>query len=265
VFTIAVIAYVCATGLALAYLLQREEFVHRLASLATLAGWALHSLALVRLAVEVGRPPLGTLGEAVSVAVWVVVGLTLWLERQSGLKVLSAFVLPVVVMLSVSSTARPLGLAQVDRALTSAWMWVHIALALVGISAFVLNFAGAIMYLIQERQLKTKRPGTFYYRLPALATLDRLTYRALALGFPFLTTGIILGSLWASRAWGSVFAFDPLAVLSFVAWAIYAATLAGRTAAGWHGRRAAYFSIIGFAALVLTLGAGLFLPGRHGS
>jgi ABC-type uncharacterized transport system permease subunit len=50
-----------------------------------------------------------------------------------------------------------------------------------------------------------------------------------------------------------------------VAWAIYAATLAGRAAAGWHGRRAAYFSIVGFAALALTLGAGLFLPGRHGS
>jgi ABC-type uncharacterized transport system permease subunit len=50
-----------------------------------------------------------------------------------------------------------------------------------------------------------------------------------------------------------------------VAWVIYAGTLAGRAAAGWHGRRAAYFSIVGFAALVLTLGAGLFLPGRHGS
>jgi ABC-type uncharacterized transport system permease subunit len=62
-----------------------------------------------------------------------------------------------------------------------------------------------------------------------------------------------------------VFAFDPLALSSFVAWAIYAATLAGRAAAGWHGRRAAYFALVGFAALVITLGAGLFLPGRHGA
>ena len=41
-FAVAVIAYVCATGLAFAYLVQRDEFVHRLASLATLAGWAVH-------------------------------------------------------------------------------------------------------------------------------------------------------------------------------------------------------------------------------
>jgi len=263
-FAVAVIAYVCATGLALAYLVQRDELVYRLASLGTLAGWAVHTLALVSLSLQLGRPPLGSLAEAVWVAVWVVVGLTMWVERQAGVKVLSAFVLPIVLMLSASS-ASPLGQAQIDRTLTSAWAWVHIGLALIGIAAFVLNFAGAIMYLLQERQLKTKRPGAFYYRLPSLATLDRLTYRTLALGFPFLTTGIILGLLWASRVWGTFFAFDPLATLSVVAWAIYAATLAGRAAAGWHGRRAAYFSIIGFVALALTLGAGLFLPGRHGS
>src|SRR5439155_1556826 len=89
--------------------------------------------------------------------------------------------------------------------------------------------------VLQERQLKAKRPGALYYRLPDLETLDRLTYRTLALGFPFLTTGLILGVLWAGRAWGSVFAYDPLALLSFVAWPIHAGTLAGRA----PGRRLA--------------------------
>src|SRR2546428_7955750 len=118
------------------------------------------------------------------------------------------------------------------------------------------------MYVLQERQLKAKRPGALYYRLPDLETVDRLTYRALALGFPFLTTGLILGVLWAGRAWGSVFAYDPLALLSFVAWVFYAGTLAGRAAAGWPGRRAANFAIIDFATIVLTLGPDLVLPRR---
>src|SRR5207247_10559195 len=117
----------------------------------------------------------------------------------------------------------------------------------------------------ERGHVKCKRPGAFSCGWPALRTLDRLASRTLALGFPFLTVGLILGALWAGTAWGSLFAFDPLALFSFVAWAIYAATLAGRAAAGWHGRRAAYFAIIGFAALVLTLGAGFLLPGRHGS
>src|SRR2546430_1240377 len=256
-FDLAIFGYIAATGLSLAYLVQREEWLHRLASVATIAGWVLHAVALLALAFRLGRPPLGSLSEAVSVAVWVAVLWALWVERQYGVKVLGAFVLPVVLVFSLNSaTTRSLGIPGIERALGGAWIWVHIGLVLVGIAAFVLNFAGALMYVLQERQLKAKRPGALYYRLPDLETLDRLTYRTLAFGFPFLTTGLILGVLWAGRAWGSVFSYDPLALLSFVAWAIYAGTLAGRAAAGWHGRRAAYFAIIGFAALVLTLGAG---------
>lgn len=256
------IGYACATGLALAYLVQREELVHRLATLATIAAWAAHSVALIVLGVETGRPPLGSLSEAVSTAVWVVVLLEMLVERRWQMPSLGAFVMPVVLMLSLNSSAtRP----QLGDAFRGAWVSVHIALAMIGIAAFVLNFAGALMYLLQERQLKAKRPGTFYYRLPDLQTLDRLTYRTLALGFAFLTTGLILGAVWARTSWGSVLTFDPLASLSSLAWAIYAATLAGRAVAGLHGRRAAYFSVFGFTMLVLTLGAGLFLPGRHGS
>jgi ABC-type transport system involved in cytochrome c biogenesis permease subunit len=260
--TLAIIGYVAATGLALAFLVQRDELLHRLAALATLAAWILHTGALIALAIELGRPPFGSLPEAISVSAWVVVLLDMLLERQYRLSGLGAFVLPVALALSLQSTSiRPLLIGQT---LSGAWVWVHIGLALVGIAAFVFNFAGALMYLLQERQLRAKRPGVLYYSLPALATLDRLTYRMLALGFPFLTTGLLLGVLWAGASWGSVFTFDPVAVMSYVAWAVYAATLAGRAVGGWHGRRAAYFAILGFAALALTLGAGLFLPGRHG-
>lgn len=260
--TLALAGYIGATGLSLGYLVRRDELVHRLSVLATVGGWVCHTLALIILAVERGRPPLGNLGEAVSMAIWVAVLLMMWIERHWHLKAITAFVMPVLLFLSLKSMAIRV---EMVPALSSAWIWLHIALALVGIAAFVLNFAGAIMYLVQERQLKGKRPGAFYYRLPSLETLDRLSYQTLALGFPFLTTALILGALWARTAWGSFFAFDPLAMFSLLAWAIYAGTLAGRATAGWRGRRAAYFAIVGFVALVLTLSAGLFLPGRHGS
>src|SRR5437879_647384 len=243
---LALIAYVVATGLALAYLVQREEVTYRLTTAVTLAGWA----------GEAGRGPVAGFPEAVSVAVWAAVLLELWAERQYGIRVLGAFVLPVVVVLSVSGTMA--GPALQSTALHNVWITVHVVLALLGIAAFVLNFAGSIMYLLQERQLKARRPGTFYYRLPSLETLDRLTFRALTLGFPFLTVGLMLGALWTGR-------FHPLIAFSTVAWVIYAFTLASRAVAGWRGRRAAYCAILGFAALVLTLGAGVLLPGPHGS
>jgi len=121
------------------------------------------------------------------------------------------------------------------------------------------------MYLLQERQLKARRPGTIYYRLPPLETLDRLTVATLTVGFPFLTVGLALGVLSARAAWGSVMTFDPLALFSLIMWMIYAAILVGRVMGRWRGRRAAYFSIAGFCVMLVTLGAGVFLHGRHGS
>ena len=263
-FYLALLGYLVATALALAYLIQRHEGIYRFAALATQAGWILHTLALVVRGVELSRAPLGTFQESVSVLVWAAVLLELWSERQFGVKVLSAFVLPVAFIFGLSTVTLPEGIRDLDPALRSAWVSVHVILALIGIAAFILNFAGALMYLLQERQLKSKRQGTFYYRLPSLETLDRMTSRTLTLGFPFLTLGLILGMVWAGSAWGTVLRWDPLMLFSFLAWVVYAATLSGRAVAGWRGRRAAYFAILGFMALLLTLGVGLFLPGTHG-
>jgi ABC-type uncharacterized transport system permease subunit len=135
----------------------------------------------------------------------------------------------------------------------------------VGLSALVLNFGSAIMYLLQERQLKARRPGTFYYRMPSLETLDRLTLMTLTAAFPFLTVGLALGFVRAGGAWGRDRVGDPLALFSLVMWLVYAATLSGRVIGHWRGRRAAYFSIAGFCVLLATLGAGVLFQGRHGS
>jgi ABC-type transport system involved in cytochrome c biogenesis permease subunit len=77
--------------------------------------------------------------------------------------------------------------------------------------------------------------------------------------------GLALGALSARGAWGSVVAFDPLALFSLVMWIIYAATLFGRVLGHWRGRRAAYLSIAGFCVMLVTLSAGAFLHGHHGS
>jgi ABC-type transport system involved in cytochrome c biogenesis permease subunit len=263
-YDIALTAYILATAGALAHLLGRREGFWRAAHGLTQLGWVCHTAALVARWVELERPPLLTLPEVVSVVIWAVVALEVWVERQYGVRVLGAFVLPVVLMLGL---ALPTGLRGwvLPPGSKSAWIWAHVVLALLGLAALVLNFAGALMYLLQERQLKGRRPGTFYYRLPPLETLDRLSHLTLTLGFPFLTAGLLLGALWAGSAWGGLLTFDPIALFSVLMWAVYAVTLSGRAAGVWHGRRAAYFAIAGFCVLLLTLGAGVLLAGRHGS
>jgi ABC-type transport system involved in cytochrome c biogenesis permease subunit len=87
----------------------------------------------------------------------------------------------------------------------------------------------------------------------------------LTLGFAFLTAGLLMGAVRVGTAWGGALAGDPLAMLSLVAWVLYAATLSGRMTGRWRARRAAYFAVAGFCVLLVTLGAGMMLQGHHGS
>src|SRR5439155_24517131 len=110
--TPSLVGYIWWMGLAIGYLLQRHGLVRRLAVLSMLAGWGAHTVALIVRAVELGVLPLGSLSDAISVGVWVVVVVEIMIEQRTGLRVLSAFVLPIVVLLSLKAlTTRPASLA----------------------------------------------------------------------------------------------------------------------------------------------------------
>ena len=115
--------------------------------------------------------------------------------------------------------------------------------------------------LIQERQLKTKRLGAWFHRLPNLDVLDELNYRCLTIGFPLLTVGIITGAVWAQQAWGTYWSWDPKETWSLITWLLYAGLLHGRLTVGWRGRRAAIWALIGFGSVLFTfLGVNYVLP-----
>ena len=262
-FDVALTAYILAAAAAIGSLVGRRDQLAWAALLLTQAGWICHTGAVILRGIELRRLPFSTLAEMISLLIWAVILLDFWVERHRRVRPLSAFVLPVVLALGLGL---PTGLRSIVlEPPINGWIMVHVALLLVGLAALVLNFGGALMYLVVERQLKAKRPGAAYYRLPPLETLDRLTVATLTVAFPFLTVGLALGALSARRAWGSVIAFDPLALFSMLMWVIYSATLLGRVLGHWRGRRAAYFSIAGFCVMLATLSAGVFLHGRHGS
>lgn len=263
-FDVALTAYILAAAASIGSLLGRRDQLGWMALLLTQAGFVCHTVAVILRGVELRRLPFMTIPEVISLVIWAVILFDLWVERRQRVRALSAFVLPVVLALGLGL---PSGLRTIafDVPAKGGWIAVHVALILVGLAALVINFGGAIMYLLQERQLKAKRAGTVYHRLPPLETLDRLTVATLTAGFPFLTVGLLLGVLSARRAWGSMVTFDPLALFSLLMWVIYAAILVGRVMGHWRGRRAAYFSIAGFCVLLATLSAGAFLHGRHGS
>jgi cytochrome c-type biogenesis protein CcsB len=96
-------------------------------------------------------------------------------------------------------------------------------------------------------------------------TLDDLTYRLIAIGFPVFTIGgLIFGAIWADQAWGRYWSWDPKETWSLIIWFVYAFYLHARQMLGWRGNRIAILAMVGFAVTMFTyLGVNLLLSGLH--
>jgi ABC-type transport system involved in cytochrome c biogenesis permease subunit len=141
------------------------------------------------------------------------------------------------------------------------WLVAHIAMIFTGYAALFLSFGASLLYLVQERRLKSKKPGLLA-RLPALETIDEIGYRSLLLGFPFMTLGLVAGTVVAQSTYGRVDFLDPKIALSVLMWAVYLVMLYTRWNSGWRGRRAALMATLAFAVAIVAWLANYF-SGMH--
>jgi cytochrome c-type biogenesis protein CcsB len=228
------------------------------AALAALVGF------LVTRAVDAGTFPATDLAESLALLALAVGVVHLALTRREGGAGLAAFVLPLGAALTVGSAVIVATAAPTPRELDWLFLGLHATACFAAYAAFACGAAAGAAYLVQERALLTKRPGALSRRLPALSTLDGLGYRAVSLGFPLLTFGMVVGSVWASRAWQSYWPWEPKLALALALWVLGAAIFHLRTIERYQGRRTAYLAIAAAVmALVVFLGAGLLPGGRH--
>jgi ABC-type transport system involved in cytochrome c biogenesis permease subunit len=141
---------------------------------------------------------------------------------------------------------------------------LHITVNVLGLMAFAVAFGASVAYVIQERMLRQKRIGGVFQRLPPLDVLDAVAFRAVTIGFPLLTAGVVTGTFWAVRLNPGMPAFSAAQTLGLVTWAVFAAVLVLRVAAGWRGRRAALGTIMGFLCALAVL-AGYIVQARNGA
>ncbi len=211
-----------------------------------------------------GHVPMTDIRESLIFFSWAIVLIYLVLEYRWKIRVLGAFIITIAFLLILASTLFAPSAAPLPQYFSSGWLGVHTTLAFLADAAFAIAFCIAMMYIIQERQLKHKSPGGFYRRLPPLDVLDELSYRAIVMGFPLLTLAMVTGAIWADSAWGSYWGWEPKEIWSLITWLIYASYLHARLVTGWRGRKAAYLAVFGFLIVLFTfLGVNLLLPGRH--
>jgi cytochrome c-type biogenesis protein CcsB len=260
----ALVLTLLATAAFIVYLVRQNKSVYHWAYRLLLAGFAFLTLFVGYEYYALGVAPVLTLKSSLSFFAWTILLVYVLFHLKFRLMVLGSFVAPVAACLLILSSTLAAGEVTVKPVFRSLWLPVHIGTAFVGNGFFAVTFVAGIMYLIQESQIKRKRLGSLYSRLPSLETLDSINHFALICGFTFMTAGMITGSIYAQYALGSYWRWDPKEVCSLMAWIFYAVLLHERLAVGWRGRRAALLSVFGFLVLVLAfVGANLWLSDYH--
>jgi cytochrome c-type biogenesis protein CcsB len=249
-----------------------REFWGKLASWIALAGLAAQSFALIlrwktSYDLGMGHAPLSNFYESLIFFAWTIVLLYLLMEWRLKNRSIGTFVLPVAFLIMAYASIAPGIVNRIEPlipALQSNWLTSHVLTCFMGYASFTVAFAlGMIFFVKKLSGGDTAKTSLFIRLLPSEYQIDELMYSSTALGFIFLTLGIVTGSVWAHYAWGAYWSWDPKETWSLITWLMYAVMLHTRLVRGWRGKRMAVMAIIGFGCVLFTyLGVNL-LPSLH--
>jgi cytochrome c-type biogenesis protein CcsB len=271
-FDLATVAYFFAMVVLVVFLFARNRLTGRIAVGVVWLGFFAHTAAIAlrwiesyRLPGDVGHAPMANLYESVVFFAWTIVLFYLGIDLKYRKRAIGVFVVPFALLAMCWAQFRgDASMQPLVPALQSNWLTYHVVTCFLGYAAFAVACGVSIMYLFKEGLGRDEGGSGAQGLFPAAAVLDELNYRAIMIGFPLLTLGIVTGAAWANYAWGTYWSWDPKETWSLIVWLIYAAFLHARLTRGWTGRRAAWLSILGFAATIFCyLGVNLWLSGLH--
>ncbi len=245
--------------LSLVYLLRRSDVLAKVALGVTCIGFAIHTVALAVQVFSGEEVRWVTFHKALSFFSWSLVLVFLLVVLLQRLYVLGVFMLPLAFLSLVSTAILPSETPALQPMFQA--MWVHVTLSMLGTVGFAVAFVAGLMYLMQDRLLKSKQFNVLYFKLPPLDFLDMLNQRSILLGFPFLTMGILTGAMSAQITLGAYVSWNSEQIWALVTWVFYFVVLMGRVTVGWRAKKAAYLTIVGFAGVLLTF-LGVILKGN---
>lgn len=260
-FTITMLLYVAAMVVYFLFVAAKREGLAKTAMILQTAGFVLHTAALIVRGVGAGRLPLTNQYEFATSFAWGLCLVSLVFVYRYKFHVLGAFAAPVIFLIIGYAAMQSKDVHELMPALRSNWLGFHVSSAIIAYGGFGVSFVLGIIFLMREYM---KDQSFLDRHVPSREKLDLIAYRSVSLGLLFLSFCILTGAIWAERAWGSYWSWDPKETWSLITWIIYAAYLHLRIRRGWKGKAAAVFAVIGFIAVLFTyIGVNTLLPGIH--
>jgi ABC-type transport system involved in cytochrome c biogenesis permease subunit len=193
-----------------------------------------------------GHWPLTNRYEFALCLVWAIVGIYLlleasWRERRAGACVMAVAVL--IATYAITRSVAEQAITPLLPALRSVWLQVHVLTAMVGYATFGVAAGLGVMHLLQREA---------WSHWPAAEEIERAMERMVALGFPWLTLGILSGAIWAQNAWGRYWGWDPKETWALITWLWYLLILHVCPLRRWRGHRLAALVVAGFGVVLFT-------------
>ena len=248
-FWLALILYAGASITYIYHFTSKKESLGRIATAAVLLGWVTHAFSIVFRGISAQHLPIASRYESISAICWFVILAYLAIEYFSQVKVVGIFVTVLTSLLMGYGWTQYSLPAALGEDLRSYWVTMHVSVIFIGYGAIIVAAGLAILYLLQQRQLKSRKPSNLFKRLPSLEVLDEMSYRAIATAVPFLTMGIAAGAIWMQKAWKG--RPDIIIAAVGITWVILVAYLVLRHFAGWRGKKASILAVASFVSILL--------------
>ncbi len=212
-----------------------------------------------------GHFPLLTRYEAMSTITICVVLFYLVQERQARIRALGVFIIgPAFLLQLISSTQIQHLIIESNDQFQGILFRFHVLSSILAYIGFAVAAFYGMMFLLLFQEIRTRKLGFVFSRLPALETLSRLNRRAVVLAFSLLSFGLLTGTYWAFKVVENFSIFDPKQIGSFVIWALYGIFIFFSSHGRLRGRAGAIFSLVGFGAvLAVFLTLNLILHSFH--
>jgi ABC-type uncharacterized transport system permease subunit len=190
--------------------------------------------------------PIGNLSEILIFLSWSIALIYLVIGPSYRLSLMGAFTAPLVLVLQIIALLLP-ETRRIAPVTSNPWVETHAAVSLVAYGAFGLACVAGLMFLIQEGELKSRRPAPIFHYLPPISALSSAILRLIWIGFSLLTMSFAAGLLAHLAVANAKFGFSTLI------WALYAIILIGAKAGWLAGRRFAVAVSLTFLIALLLL------------
>ncbi|WP_416827548.1 cytochrome C assembly family protein [Ectobacillus polymachus] len=255
VYHVEILLYACSVSLYCIDYFQSNQRANRIAFWLLSIVWVLHTIFMIMRAVGTTENFILTLLSGVYFYVWLLLTLSLVMNRVFRVDFLVFFTNVIAFGVDVFSVFTPIGKTppMLANRLISDLVYVHVGMVFITYATFTVSFIFSCMYVLQYTLLKQKKWNNRLRRLGNLQNLNSLSFGLNLFSVPFFLFALLLGCIWAYAKVDQFHWYDPKVSGSFIVLLVYSVGLYLQGSEKLQGRNVANWNIGAFLVLLINL------------